>query len=228
MLFFMVFLLNATAQKTNSTAVGYLENYQNLPKIKLEQATEAEYNQYKIGSEPLMLKVEESKTRYILPTKSRKIKLKKINSERNDFDGYEYLGYYQKLKMYAVTESYAAENLSYGSFGLIDSLTAHYYHIISIGDAAVEKPVPSVNSQYLVYYYNLVYEANSCFIGIVEVNSDGKPVQRFKEKMSLETNSFAVEGIKWINDKTFIIKTYRKKEVADKKVKIFEYYKANV
>ncbi|MFD2287093.1 hypothetical protein GJU39_10620 [Pedobacter petrophilus] len=226
--FFMVFLINASAQQAKSTSIGYVDNYANLPKIKFEQSNETEYNRYKKVSNLVKAKVEENKTHFTLPTKFKKIKLKKTNQEQNDFDGYEYLGYYQRLKMYAFTENSSAENLTFSSFGLLDSLTAHYYSIISIGDGAVENPIPSVNSKYLVYYYNLAYKANSCFIGLLKVNIEGKPEQRLKEKMSFETDNFAVEEIKWVNDQCFMVKTYQTNKVGDQRVKTFTYYKANV
>ncbi|MFC3563252.1 hypothetical protein [Pedobacter jamesrossensis] len=227
-IFFTVCLVNANAQNADKTSVGYLGNYENLPKIKFVQSNEAEYNQYKTVSEPITLKIKENKFNFTLPTKAKKVKFKKTNQEQNDFEGYDYLGYYPKLKMFAVTENSSSENLTFSSFGLVDSLTGHYYSVISIGDGAIEPPIPSLNSKYLVYYYNLAYKANSCFIGLLKVNIDDKPVDHFKETMSFETDRLAVEDIKWIDDKNFIVKTYIKEMKNDSMVKIFSYFKSTI
>lgn len=226
--FYVAFLLNVSAQKAKTINIGYLDNYQNMPKIKLKQTTEAEYNQYKTVSELISLKIKESKTHFTLPTKFKKIKFKKTNQEQNDFEGYDYLGYYHKLKMFAVTENSISENLTFSSFGLIDSLTGHYYSLVSIGDGAVKPPIPSLNSKYLIYYDNLAYKPNSCFIGLLKVGTGAEPAERFKEIMSLETDRLAVEDIKWINDKNFIVKTYITVMNDDGRVKIFSYFKSAI
>ncbi|TDG36396.1 hypothetical protein EZJ43_07715 [Pedobacter changchengzhani] len=224
----ITFSITASAQKTNNIAIGYLENYEKLPKIKLEQTTEAEYNKYKISGKPDLLKIKETETHFTLPTKVKKIKLKKTNGALNDFDGYEYLGYYPKLKMYAITDNSIADNLTFSTFVLIDSLTAQDYSIVSIGDGAVETPIQSINSNYLLYYYNRPYRGDGCFIGLLAINKNGRPQHRFKEKMSFnfESKGFSVEGIKWVDDKSFIAKTYVTKIVDNKSVKEFSFYKA--
>lgn len=224
----MTFSVIASAQKTKNIAIGYLEKYEKLPKIKFDQTTEEEYNKYKKSDKPDSLKIKETETHFTLTTKVKKIKLKKTNQELNDFDGYEYVGYYPELNMYAITENALADNLSFGTFMLIDSITAQEYSIVSIGDGAVESPIPSISSNYLLYYYNRPYHGNGCFIGILEVNKNARPEHRFKEKMSFnfDTKGFSIEGIKWIEDKTFIAKTYVTKIVAGKSVRQFSFYKA--
>lgn len=219
---------SAKAQFKKSVAVGYVENYEKQPKIKFTKSSKAEYEQCKKSSEPVKLKIKESKTHFTLSTKAKSFNLKKTNSEENDFDGYEYIGYYKKLKMYAFTENSMSDNLGFGTFALLDSVNASYYNIISIGDGAIETPIPSPNGKYLVYYYNRLYDGNSSFIGLLEVNRNGKPSQVFKEKQSYDTERFAVEGIKWLNDKTFIVKAYSNVKKDRNRETIIKYYKANI
>lgn len=219
---------SAKAQFKKSIAVGYVENYEKQPKIKFTKSSKAEYEQCKKSSEPVKLKIKESKTNFILTTKAKSFKLKKTNSEENNFDGYEYIGYYKKLKMYAFTENTMSDNLGFGTFALLDSVNANYYNIISIGDGAIETPIQSPNGKYLVYYYNRLYDGDSSFIGLLEVNRNGKPSQVFKEKQSYDTEHFAVEGIKWLNDKTLIVKAYHTVKKDGNRETIIQYYKASI
>ena len=226
----VTFSITASAQKTKNISIGYLENYEKLPRISFQQTTEEEYDQYKIAGKPDSLKISETETHFTLTTKVKKIKLKKPNGALNDFNGYEYLGYYPKLKMYAITDNSTAENLTFSTFVLIDSLTAQEYSIVSIGDGAVETPIPSSSVNNLLYYYNRAYRGDGCFIGILAVNKNERPEHRFKEKMSFnfESKGFSIEGIKWINDKSFIAKTYVTKIVGGKSEKEFSFFKAVV
>ena len=224
----ITFSINVSAQKTKNIAIGYLENYEKLPKIKFEQTTEEEYNKYKISGKPDPLKIKETETHFTLSTKVKKIKLKKTNQELNDFNGYEYLGYYSKLKMYAITDNSIADNLAFNTFVLIDSLTAQDYSIVSIGDGAVEIPILSTNTNYLLYYYNRPYNGQGCFIGLLAIHKNAKPEHRFKEKMSFNSKGCSVEGIKWIDDKSFILKTFVTEKKTDRPVKIFSYFKAMI
>lgn len=219
---------SAKAQLKKSIAVGYVENYEKQPKIKFTKSSKAEYEQCKKSSEPVKLKIKESKADFTLSTKVKPFKLKKTNNEANDFNGYEYIGYYRKLKMYAFTENSMADNLGFGTFALLDSVNANYYNIISIGDGAIETPIPSPNGKYLVYYYNRLYDGDSSFIGLLEVNRNGKPSQVFKEKQNYDTERFAVEGIRWLNDKTLIVKAYHTVKKDGKRETIIQYYKANI
>lgn len=223
----MVFSMRVVAQLGKSNEVGYIAKFAKLPKIKFTQSSAAEYDLCKTANGLEKVKIQQSKTHFTLPVKNRKISLKKTNQEQNDFDGYEYFGYYSRLKMYAITENTMSDNLGFGTLGLVDSLTANYYTIISIGDGAVESPIPSADGSYLIYYYNRLYDGDSCFIGLLQVNRKGKSGQLLKEKLSFETDSFAIEEVRWLNDKTFIIKACRTHKDDDKVEKIFSYYKAN-
>lgn len=216
----------AVAQLGKSNDVGYIAKFAKLPKIKLAQSSATEYNLCKTANGPVKIKIQQSDTHFVLPAKNRKISLKKTNQEQNDFNGYEYLGYYPALKLYAITENSMSDNLGFGTLGLVDSLNASYYTIISIGDGAVGAPILAPDARYLIYYYNRLYDGDSCFIGLLQVNRKGKASQLLSEKISFDTDSFAVEGIRWLNGKTFIIKAYRTNRSDNKPGKIFSYYKA--
>lgn len=80
----------------------------------------------------------------------------------------------------------------------------------------------------MLYYYNRLYNGDSCFIGLLAVNKNSKPAQRFKEKTSFDTEMFAVENVKWMNDKSFIVKTYVTEIINDKRIKKFTYFKSTI
>lgn len=63
-LFLTIFSITASAQKSKNISIGYLENYEKLPKIKFKQTTEEEYNKYKIANKPESLKIKETETHF--------------------------------------------------------------------------------------------------------------------------------------------------------------------
>ena len=218
----------AKAQLPKSIAVGYVENFEKQPKIKFVKSSKAEYEQCEKSADPVKIKIKESKADFNLSTKSKTFKLKKTNNEENDFDGYEYIGYYKMLKMWAFTENTMSDNLGFGTFALLDSLNGNYYNIVSIGDGAIETPIPSPNGKYLVYYYNRLYDGDSAFIGVLQVNRNLKAKQVLKETLSFDTESFAVEGIRWLNDKKFVVEAYNTVKKDGSRETIIQYLKANI
>ena len=94
--------------------------------------------------------------------------------------------------------------------------------------AAVETPVPSVNSKYLLYFYNEVYNANNCTIAILKVNHRKVPSKLLTEYQYFKTDKWTVDQIQWIDDQSFLVKALVSKMENSQRSKHFEYYKAKL
>lgn len=231
MFFFLVFLagLSSFAQSKKEILVGYAETYEKLPKLAFTSSTLAEYDRCPDRTYIVKPKLKASKTHHVINTKGKQFNLKKYKNYGNEgFSGYELLGYYPQLKMYAVTDNLTSEHLGFGTFVLIDSLTHYQYAIVSIGDGAVETPVPSVKGKHLIYFYNWPYEDNSCFIGLLKVNDRKNPIKMLIEKASFDTKEWAVEAIKWLNDDTFFIKAFKVKAQQRHGTRLYQYLKCSL
>lgn len=229
LILFLCYALSTSGQQKKVVSVGYLEAYDQLQKIKFEQSNQAEFDQIepaKKVSKPLL---KPSKTHHLIPTKEKLFQLKKYKDYglAGGFSGYEYLGYYSNLKIYALSDNSTSENLGFGTMVLFDSITAYQYQIISIGDGAVETPIASPNGKYFLYFYNWVYDPNSCFIGLLKVGDRKHPQKFLREYSSFETKNWAVEKIKWIDDQTFIVKAF-KIDKANGRTKSFHYFKSKI
>ncbi|WP_316819168.1 hypothetical protein [Pedobacter nyackensis] len=230
--FFLLFTsdLCSFAQTKNEVAVGYPETYEKLPKLSFTTSSFREYDQCTTMVYMVKPKLRASKTHYVIPTKGKQFNFRKYKDYdgSDGFRGYEFLGFYPQLKMFAVTESSTAEHLGFSSLVLIDSLTSYKYHLVSIGDGAVEAPIPSVQGKYLVYFYNWPYEDNSCFIGLLKVNQRSKPDKMLAEKASCDTKKWAVESIKWLDDETFYVKVFTVKAHQRQGSKFYQYLKGKI
>ena len=167
-------------------------------------------------------KFKQNKNYFYIKTKTKNYKFKK--DKNNSGNGSEFLGYYPKLKLFALTNNSTTEGLGFGELMLIDGETDYKYRIISIGDASVEKPIPSMNNKYLVYYYNNVYEHKNSFIGVLKVNEKSNPKQFLQEYQSFQSDYFAIEKIIWKDDNIFIVKGFEEKYINQKWIKEYSYY----
>lgn len=231
-LLILLFLTCFTAfsQQKNEVSVGYIETYEKLPKISFEQTTAAEYERYEPGRTLVKPKLKESRSSFQIITKGKPYWLKKYDPQvsGDGFRGFEFFGYYPKLKMYVLTSNTTAEHMGFSDLILVDSLSNYRYTIVSIGDAAIETPVPSVNSKYLLYFYNQVYTPNNCTIAVLKVNDRKVPSKLFKEHQYFETNKWTVDQVRWIDDQSFLVKAVVSTVVNSERSKHFEYYKARL
>lgn len=129
------------------------------------------------------------------------------------------------MKLIAITENSTAESLNFGELILLDSLNDYQYTIISIGDGAIELPIPSTSNNYFVYFYNSVYEHKNCSIRILRVNDKSNPKNYLSEYASYESNDFAIEKIVWKSDNSFYVKGYEEVNENGNWVKNIKYYK---
>lgn len=230
-LFLLLLLsLNSFSQAKNQVNVGYMENYEKLPKISFEKTTALVYEQYNQGKMQPKIKLKERKSKFLITVKGKPYWLKKYDpdSGQDGFKGYEFMNYFPKLNMYALTSNSTAEHLGFSDMILVDSLTNFWYSIVSIGDGAVETPIPSVNNKYLLYFYNEVYQPNRCMIGVLKLNNRKNPSKLLTAHRSFESSKWAVDQLHWIDDQSFLVKAVVSTKADGKRSEHFEYYKGTI
>lgn len=225
---FLLLIRTALGQANKEFAVGYADNYDNLPTIHFKTATEKDYKKSSAVNQLTSSIPTINRNNIIIPTGKGKIKLQKYNDSPNQpdgFRGWEYEGYFPILKCYALVSHSVSEHLDFSDLVLIDSNSAVQNTIISVGDAAVELPIPSPSGRFLTYYYNYDYERNSCFIGLLKIQDGGNRKKgRLSELMSFQTKDWAVDDIRWLDDNSFIVKAYAMQGQGNQKKKRVIYY----
>ncbi len=228
-LLFFLSALGAFAQQPKTVTLGYADTFEKLPKIVFEKIAAADYEKYHDKQYLSHPQFKVTKTQLLIPTKAGLVKLKTYKADdQAAFKGTAYRGYLPQLKMHVLTSYHTAEHIGFGDLFLIDSLTAYQYAIVSVGDDAVEIPIPSPHGHTLVYYYNEVYAKNSCFIGLLRVDGTQQPHNKLTEKMSFTTKDWAVENILWIDDSSFMVKAYTQKLNGQVRTKDYSYYLAKI
>jgi hypothetical protein len=216
--------------RSKKVAIGYYETYEKLPKLTFDTITEKEFLSIKQKKFIQSLKPLQDNNFFYVETAIQKHKFKQYKDYggKENWSGFEYLGYYHNLKLYAITENSTDESMGFGKLFLIDSLNNYIYNIISFGDGSVELPIPSINNKYFVYYYNSVYEHKNCQIGILKINDKSHPKNFLTEYASYKSEEFAIEKIVWKTDNIFYVKGYE--EIYENKewVKKYKYYKTEL
>lgn len=230
-----IFLLStglAYGQTGKEAAVGYADRYDNLPMIRFEAASKENFDKLPQQRQLINKIPAVNKGKLLIPTGKGNISLKKYGTSSRQEEisiGWQYKGYLPLLKMHALVSHGTSEDLSFSDLVLIDSTTADKYAIVSIGDAAVEVPIPSPDGRYLAYYYNAVYERNSSFIGILGMDGkDSRQEGRISEMMSFQTKEWAVEDIRWIDSSSFIVKAYTVQIAGERRTRKHDYYLARL
>ncbi|RQO69506.1 hypothetical protein DBR43_15630 [Pedobacter sp. KBW06] len=218
------------SQERNKVSIGYIETYEKLPEIRLQKTSAAEYEQHKPGKTLVKLKLKETKSQFQIRAKGKQYWFKKYDPQASGdgFKGFGFFGYFPKLKMYVLSSNATSEHLGFSDLILLDSLSNYRYTIVSIGDAAVETPVPSVNSRYLLYFYNEVYNVNNCTIAILKVNDRKVPSKLLTEYQYFKTDKWSVDQVRWIDDHSFLIKALVSRKENSQRSEHFEYYKAQL
>lgn len=222
----------AYGQSGRELAVGYADRYDSLPAIRVEIAEKQRYERATPAPKMIFTHVAIKKNTLLVSTGDGIITLKKYNDssgQDDGFRGWQYMGYFPRLQMHALVSHSVSEHLGFSDMVLLDSATSDQYGIVSIGDAAVALPIHSPDGRFLAYYYNHVYEHNSCFIGLLEIR-DGMigAHARISEKASFQTKDWAVEDIRWIDNTSFIVKTYVLKGRGVMEEKQYTYYLARL
>jgi hypothetical protein len=218
-------------KKGKKVLVGYHDNYENLPQLVFDSISESEFNKLKAAKFLRKLKPEQKGNEFYVETAFRKYTFKKYKDygEPENWNGYDLVGYYPNLKLYALTKNSTADHLGFGELFLLDSTTDYQYVISSIGDGSVETPIPSTNNKFFVYYDNTMYEQQNSDICILKINDKAKPAHYLSEYAHFHSNEFAVEQIIWKSDQCFYVKGY--KEIYDESsgqwIKEFSYYRTS-
>jgi len=229
---YLLFLLisgSCYAQNSDVTTVGYADQFDKAPKLTFVKTTKAKYDSIPARNMLLKPKLLGNDNNFFIQTKKGLLALKKYRENANvaeEFKGYQYAGYFPSLKMYALFSHHTAEHIGFSDLILIDHLNAKKYAIASVGDDAVQLPIPSPNNRYLVYFYNWVYEKNSSFIGVLKIGSRTNPKTLISVKASYDTKKWAVEDIKWLNDTSFIVKAVTEEKDTSTMSKNYSYYLA--
>ena len=220
-----------TKDSNDIIVVGPSPIYDSLPKLSFEAISEATFLQYKKREKKTLItsKPIEKDSFFYFNTQSKKWRFKdKVRDwqQLNDETWYDYVGYDSALKMYVITENSASENLGFGALMLIDNLTNSHYELASVGDGAVNTPIPSPHTRFLVYYYNYQYELKNGFIGLLKMNNRQNPRTFLMEHASYNSEDWGIEDLVWIDDNSFAVKGYEEIYENDKLVKHFSYYKS--
>ncbi|RKF37356.1 hypothetical protein BCY89_06910 [Sphingobacterium siyangense] len=232
MLIFLFSINLVYGQSIPNLTVGYGDRYDSLPKLVFNTATIEDYRKA-ISSNNIVNKTPTVEGKNLLiQTGKGELKFKKysFSADQGDgFRGWEYKGYLRQLKMHILVSNHVSESLGFSDLVLLDSVNGTQQTIASIGDAAVEIPIPSPNGYFLAYYYNQVYTSNSCFIGVLAVHSGKAPFRiKLSEYNSFETDNWAVENIRWVDNTTIVIKAYTLKKIDNENSKQFAYYNARL
>lgn len=230
-----IFLLSisvAYGQRGREVAVGYADRYDSLPRIIFERTTIENYEKFQKAHQLVHNVPVVDKAMLVVPTGKGKLRLKKYDGspgQGGGFRGWEHAGYFPLLKMHALFSHSVAEHIGFSDLVLIDSITADQYSIVSIGDDAVEVPIPSPDGRYLAYYYNPAYERNSSFIGILGIGKKASSLEgRISELMSFQTKDWAVEDIRWVDSSSFIVKAYIVQIAGQSRTRKYAYYLAKM
>lgn len=206
---------------------GYYDKYEKLPKLKFIQISEDEFSMLEQRDFMDTRSPKQNKDFFFIRTavKSYKFKKYKDYGGNESWNGYEYLGYYPETKLFAISENSTSEGIGFGQLTLLDSLSDYKFNIVSIGDDRVELPIPSINNNYFVYYYNSVYEHKNSEIGILKIHDRSNMSAYLSEYASYQSDDFAIEKIVWKSDKSFYVKGYEEVYENEDWVKKYSYYK---
>lgn len=218
----------AYGQPGRELTVGYADRYDSLPTIKFQIVGKQLYDGAVPTSKMVFTNAEVELDTLIIATAKGRITFRKYDDSLENgegFQGCQYMGYFPSLQMHALVSHDVSEHIGFSDMVLLDSATSNQYGIVSVGDAAVELPIPSPDGHFTAYYYNHVYERNSCFIGILAV-LNGK--HRLAERMSFQTKDWAVEDIRWIDANSFVVKAYTLLGQGVQQSRQYTYYRARL
>ena len=216
----------ASIDTSRLTDIGYSDKFDMLPKLVFDSISETEFGTLQEQTFISKIKTEQKEGNFFIKTNAAKHKFEQYRDYggNKSWNGYELLGYYTKLKLFAINQQTTSEGIAFGQLFLLDSVTDQAYNIVSFGDGSVALPIPSPGNKYLVYYYNAVYQHKNADIGILKINNRAYPKTFLKEYASFNSTSFAIEQIVWKSDNCFYVKGYEEVYIKDKWIKQYKYY----
>ncbi len=197
---------------SNAIKVGYQDEYNKLPTITLDSISESEFvAAYQPQVIDSVIRDSDKEHFYITTVLGRQAFLK--YDDRNNgksWFGYEYVGYYQAINLYAVTNNVTSQDLlGFGSMELINANTGITYELISlVGDSAVDTPVLSPDKNYFLYFQNSDFETTNSEICILKIDNAGSPEKYLQPVVSHRSDHFLVDKICWGKNRDIYIKGY--------------------
>ncbi|MGV3460309.1 MAG: hypothetical protein ACO1N9_07640 [Flavobacterium sp.] len=221
--------ISLTEEKSAFIILGAKEKFKNLPELQFFPSTEIEFSKY-ITAKKADLTMLDSLPIFEIPTVKKHFTYRpyKDYGGEDGWKGIEVNNYYPEIKMYAVTNNWTSDDFGFSELILIDSITSKIYKVASFGDGAVSPPIISPDSKFMAYYDNTMFEQKGCTIGILKINSKKSPAKYLEEYRFYETEEFAIEEIRWINDTSFIVKGYEEVYENETWVKKNSYYKTSL
>ncbi|TRX38021.1 hypothetical protein FNW52_03725 [Flavobacterium sp. ZT3R18] len=214
----------------NDNKIINIGSFDNLPKLKFDTISENEYLKYSTIEVWKKTKVKKIGNYFYLKTQKQnhKLKIYKDYGGVESWNGSEFLGFCSNLDCYAITNNSTSEYSGFGELMLLNNQTDFKYNINSFGDGSVELPIPSKNTEFLIYYYNSPYENKNCDIGILKVSTKSDPQHFLREFASYHSNDFAIEEIKWVGDYIIYLKGSEEIHEEGKLIKMYKYFKTKL
>lgn len=212
----------------NKINIGFYEDFEQKLKLKFDSVPELEFKKHdnnKLFFKESNFKKDRSYIYLEINQQTEKFKVYKNYGAKESWSGHEFIGFYDKLNLFALTNASVSESLGFSELFLINKLSGYQYNIISIGDGAVQIPIPSPNNKFLVYWHNTEYKNQNSEIRLLRINQNGKPENLFIEFASFGTDKFAVEKIIWVSNQSFYVKGYKEVYDGSNWIKNYSYYK---
>jgi hypothetical protein len=192
--------------------LGYADTYEKLPKLKFQSISANEFNALKPVNSFRKTASSEKDSIIYIQTNQKRIALRKYNPNKftEGDNGYTYIGVNSSHHLFALSQYSLNEGFTFSHLVFIDSLTSYRYNIISFGDGGDAIPLTSSSGNYIVYYYNLMFD-NLSHIGVLKINKDGKPEKHLSEYASGNFPGMKIEEIVWKLDSEFYVKGVRVK-----------------
>lgn len=191
-----------------SVTIGWVDAYDTLPHLTLEEITVEEYRAYqKTYKNPFVLdssKLEFTDTTICINTGKVKHTYTAYQDDKNHIDGPPfswavYKGYIPSLNLY-VLESYGTSETTTGSSFYLDGTSGIEYHFVTVSDNPNELPVLSQKKQFLVYYNNNIFGQQDNLIGILQVTKS-KSGYGYKEFASIRVDG-EINNLVWVDNET--------------------------
>jgi hypothetical protein len=164
------------------------------------------------GILPTPLKYKTDNNFLYVNTKTEKLVLEKYKNRPDEnggskHEGYEFLGKYPKIDLFAFIEHSSAEGLGFSQFYLLDDSTQYAYELNACcTDGVGNVYLLSTNAQYIASFVN-DYD-NSSHLEIFKINSKTNPKTYIQYFAYLQNENFQIAKIKWIDEQNLAIQTF--------------------
>lgn len=190
--------------KIDSVEIGYFEDCLTCQKLEINTCSDKEFNSVQQKNKTGFHGKIDAKNKLeitFFDGKKTTIQLK----QNNGLNGYTIDQYLRKTNCYVLTHYTVDEHLNYSTALLINKKNLIRYYIVSVHtDSAVNGITESPDGKFIAYYENET-EGQS-HIRVLKIHSFEKGARFFEEYAYLDTDSFMVDELKWLNSKSLGIK----------------------